>query len=65
MTETKSAFASKINWTAAATAAVSLAAALGLPVSDQLRDQVLMVAGVAGPLAVIVLRTWFTRKAVR
>ena len=59
--EIKSAWASKINWTAAATAAISLAAAFGLELDGDTRTAILSVAGITGPALIIVLRTFFTK----
>ena len=56
----KSAWLSKINWTAAITAAIALAAAFGLPISEQTKVQILTITGVVGPIIISILRTWFT-----
>ena len=56
----KSAFLSKINWTAAITASISLAAAFGMPISEEAKVQILTITGVAGPVIISIMRTWFT-----
>ncbi len=56
-------YLSKINWTAAITAGVSLLAAFGLDLTPQQKDAVLTLAGVVGPAAIFVWRTWFTGAA--
>ena len=60
----KSAFASKVNWAAAATAAVALAASFGLNLDEQTKTLILTAAPVVGGALIIVLRTWFTRKRI-
>ncbi len=58
--QVKSAWLSKINWTAAVAAALTLVIALGLPISAETRAQILTITGVAVPLVIGILRTFFT-----
>lgn len=63
MNETKSVWASKINWTAMVGAVIGvLAAANVIPaeMQERLTEAALIVVGVLIP----VLRTWFTTKAI-
>lgn len=58
--ETKSAWASRINWTAAISALLTLLAAFGLPISEEMKVQIMALVGTLSPIAVILLKTFFT-----
>lgn len=58
--EVQSAWASKINWTQAATALLTLAAAFGLPLTDEQRIALLTTIGIFGPALTAWLRTFKT-----
>ena len=55
-----SAWMSKINWAAAGAALLTLGTSLGLPISEEMKVQILTIIGVGAPLIIGVLRTWFT-----
>ena len=59
------AYLSKINWTAAITAAIALLAAFGLDLTEAQKSAVLTLAGVAGPTVIFIWRTWFTDRGAR
>ena len=54
------AFMSKINWVAAATAALALLASFGLEIPEQTKTMILTVIPVVGSILVVILKTWFT-----
>lgn len=56
----KSAWLSKINWTAAVTALLTLAAALGLPITDEMKVNIMAFIGTVGPVAIMIWKTFFT-----
>ena len=58
--EVQSAWSSKINWTQAATALLTLAAAFGLPLTDDQRIALLTCIGIFGPAITAWLRTFKT-----
>lgn len=58
--EIKSAWLSKINWTAAISALLTLLIALGLPISEETKVQIMTVTGTLAPVIIMIARTWFT-----
>lgn len=56
----QSAWLSKINLVSAVTALLALATAFGLPVDDATKVQILSIAGVASPVIIMLLRSYFT-----
>lgn len=62
--DTKSAWASKINWTQIVGMLAMLGTVFGIDVPDDVKTQ--LIAGIAGIQAVVtwVFRTWFTTKQI-
>ena len=62
--ETKSAWASKINWAQAVGIGATVLMMVGIEMDAE--TQVAMVAGIQGVIAVVtwVMRTWFTTKVI-
>lgn len=56
----KSAWASKINWTQAAAAAVAVLVSLGVPIDDQTKTDILTAVVVVQSAATWIIKTWFT-----
>lgn len=63
--DVKSAWSSKINWVAVPTALIAFLAAIGLPVSDGIREIILMIGSIGSPLLIWIMRTWFTRSVTK
>ena len=58
--DVKSAWFSKVNWTAALSALLTLLVAFGLPLTEEQKAGVLSAVGVIGPVIVMILKTYFT-----
>jgi hypothetical protein len=63
--ETKSQFASKINWAQAVGIGATVLAMLGIDMDPE--TQIKLVAGIQGVVAVVtwVMRTWFTTQLIK
>jgi hypothetical protein len=55
---------SKINWSMGVAAVVALLASFGYVIPPEWQEFALKVIAVGGPLVAMILRTWFTTKAV-
>lgn len=56
----QSAMWSKINWTAVITALLGLLTAFGVPISDELKVQLMVLITTVGPAAIVMFKTFFT-----
>ena len=56
----QSAWLSKINWTAAVSALLTLLISLGLPITAEQKVQIMTLIGAAAPVLIIIFRTFFT-----
>ena len=56
----QSAWLSKINWTQAVAALLTLLIALGLPITEEQKVQFLTITGIVAPVLTSVFRTFFT-----
>lgn len=62
ITEEKSAWLSKINWTQILTVAFTLLAAFGVNIPEEMKVNLIAAVTAIGGLVTIVMRTWFTTK---
>ncbi|MDB6151479.1 MAG: hypothetical protein JWQ44_2927 [Chthoniobacter sp.] len=56
----KSAWLMKTNWVAVLTALLSLGIALGLPITEAQKVEILSFVGTVGPVIIVILRSFFT-----
>ena len=63
-TETKSVFASKINWTAIIGAGASLATVFGLDIDPAMQVKIVATVSAVSSTAIVIWRTWFTNKTL-
>ncbi|WP_068317475.1 hypothetical protein [Polycladidibacter hongkongensis] len=64
MTPTKSAWASKINWTATIGALAGLATVFGIDIDPALQAKIAASISAVSGVAVVIWRTWFTTKQI-
>ncbi|WP_068087419.1 hypothetical protein [Polycladidibacter stylochi] len=64
MTPTKSAWASKINWTATIGALAAVATVFGIDIDPALQAKIAASISAVSGVAVVIWRTWFTSKKI-